>query len=89
MEKRKSAAALRYDAKKDEAPVIVANGLGVIAENIIATAKANQVPIYEDAALANQLAHLERGYQIPYELYDVVAQVLVFISHLDKGDYHE
>lgn len=89
MDKRKSAAALRYDSKNDEAPVVVANGLGLIAENIVKSAKANDVPIYEDAALANQLARLERGYQIPYELYDVVAQVLVFISHLDKEESHE
>lgn len=89
MEKRKTAVGLRYDQKKDFAPVVVAKGLGIVAENIIGVAKESNIPVYEDETLANQLSSLQIGFQIPYDLYEVVAQVLIFISHVDKGKSNE
>lgn len=89
MEKRKTAIGLRYDQKRDFAPVVVAKGLGIVAENIIHVAKESNVPVYEDEALASQLSGLQIGFQIPYDLYEVVAQVLIFISHVDRGENRE
>lgn len=83
-EKIKEAAALRYSPEKDGAPEIVALGRGEAAERIIAKAKENDVPLYEDANLAHTLNYLKIGNEIPRELYDVVAQVLVFVSKLDS-----
>ena len=47
-------------------------------------AKKADVPIYEDEALAKTLGKLEIGDRIPPELYDVVAEILVFVNDLEK-----
>ena len=81
--KVKQAIALQYNPG-DEAPTIVATGKGELADKIIDKAKENDVPLYEDAKLVGTLAKLEIGDTIPPELYDVVAQILVFVDNLDK-----
>lgn len=82
--KIKEAAALKYDPEKDTAPKIVALGQGEIAEKIFETARNNDVPIYEDANLAHTLNALNLLDEIPAELYEVVAQIMIFVSELDK-----
>lgn len=91
--KMKKAVALSY--KEDmAAPTIVASGSGKVAENILAEAQKNQVPVYEDKKLATILTELEIGEAIPQELYEIVAKILVFVGDMDelyaktKG-YHE
>jgi flagellar biosynthesis protein len=79
----REAAALKYTPEKGGAPEVVALGKGEIAENIISKAILNNVPLYKDAALAHALNYLNIGDEIPKELYEVVAQVLVFVSNLD------
>lgn len=86
--KLKEAAALRYSPEKGGAPTIVALGRGEVAERMLETAKNSDVPVYEDANLAHTLNALNIGDDIPPELYEVVAQVLVFVSRLDN-DYGE
>lgn len=81
--KPKQAVALEYDPK-DIAPKILAIGRGKVAERIIETAKKEDVPIHKDAKLARTLSKLEIGDMIPPELYDVVAEVLVFVDRLEK-----
>lgn len=82
-QKRKQAIALSYEPG-DEAPKIVASGTGIVAERIIEKAKEAQVEVYEDAKLADTLSRLDIGEFIPPELYGVVAEILVFVDHLDK-----
>ena len=82
-EKRKTAVALGYQ-KGDMAPKILATGTGAVAERIIETAKEADVPLYEDSKLAETLSRLEIGEAIPPELYDVVAEILVFVNDMDK-----
>ena len=81
--KRKQAIALSCEPG-DEAPKIVASGTGIVAERIIEKAKESQVEIYEDSKLADTLSRLDIGEYIPPELYGVVAEILVFVDHLDK-----
>ncbi len=81
--KRKTAVALSYE-KGDHAPKILASGVGEVAEKIIETAKEADVPLYEDAPLASTLAKLEIGDAIPPELYEVVAEILVFVNDMDR-----
>jgi len=81
--KLKKAAALTYEAG-DDAPRITALGKGEIAYRIIETAKKNDVPIFEDSGLVDALLQLDIGRQIPPELYSVVAEVLVYVSKIDK-----
>lgn len=64
---------------------MIAKGLGLIAENIIKKAEESNVPVYVDPRLSEQLTQLEVGDQIPYELYEVVAEVLVFIGNVDQN----
>lgn len=83
--KIKEAAALRYSPNKGGAPEIVALGRGDTAARIIAKAKESEVPVYEDANLAHTLNFMKIGEEIPRELYEVVAQILVFVSKLDDS----
>lgn len=81
--KPKQAVALEYDPG-DIAPKILAIGKGQVAERIIETAQKEDVPVHKDEKLAKTLSKLEIGDTIPPELYDVVAEVLVFVDRLEK-----
>lgn len=77
------AVALKYDPS-DEAPKIIATGKGKVAERIIETAKEANVAVHEDAKLADTLSKLDIGDFIPPELYEVVAEILVFVDDMEK-----
>lgn len=81
--KEKTAVALMYDPN-DAAPKILATGKGHVAEKIMQEAKEHDVPLYKDNKLAETLSKLEIGDAIPPELYEVVAQILVFVDGMDK-----
>jgi flagellar biosynthesis protein len=80
----KVAAAIKYDPEKNVAPIILAKGKGSIAEEIIRIAEENDVPLYQDAALAKLLGSLELETEIPPEMYSVVAEVLAFVYKLEQ-----
>lgn len=82
-QKAKTAVALSYNLG-DEAPKVVASGKGYLAEKIIEKAKESNVPLHQDSKLAGTLAKLEIGDCIPPQLYDVVAEILVFVDRVDK-----
>lgn len=82
-EKPKQAIALSYDPS-DSAPRVVASGKGAVAERIIEKAKESDVPVHEDTKLADTLSRLEIGDAIPPELYEAVAEILVFVDAMDK-----
>lgn len=81
--KDKTAVALAYQPG-DAAPKILAAGKGLVAEKIIEKAKENDVPFYQDNRLAETLSKLEIGDTIPPELYEVVAEILVFVDDMDR-----
>lgn len=74
----KKAVALQYDENKDAAPVIVASGMGYVAEKIVEIANENGVPVYEDNSLATVLTQLELGTEIPEELYQMVVDIYAY-----------
>jgi len=80
----KTAVALGYDVNNGDAPYVIAAGKGVLAEKIIAESKKNDIPQYEDAKLVKSLSKLDIGENIPPELYEVVAQVLLFVDKMDR-----
>ncbi len=82
-EKRKQAIALEYNPSED-APKVIASGQGALAERIIEKAKEAKVPLHRDDKLADTLSRLEIGEMIPPELYEVVAEILVFVDAMDK-----
>lgn len=74
------AVALRYDPKKDSAPVVVAKGLDHLALRIVEVAMENGVACIENRPLAHALyASCEVGQEIPKEYYGTVAELLVYI----------
>ncbi|SFU36449.1 EscU/YscU/HrcU family type III secretion system export apparatus switch protein [Butyrivibrio sp. M55] len=82
--KVKTAVALGYDPNENGAPVVLASGKGALAEKIIEQAQENKIPVHEDSKLADTLSKLEIGEMIPPELYEVVAEILVFVDAMDK-----
>lgn len=74
----KKAVALQYDENKNAAPVIVASGMGYVAEKIVEVANENGVPVYEDNSLATVLTQLDLGTQIPEELYQAVVDIYAY-----------
>lgn len=80
----KLAVALKYENDEQEAPVMIASGRGEIADKIISTAQQENVPVYQDQPLAQILASLETGTEIPPELYQAVAQIIAFVWKIDR-----
>lgn len=79
------AVALRYDASRDHAPVVVAKGAGRVAERIKAIAKEHDIPVVEDVWLARTLYHtVAVGMVIPETLYKAVAELLAFVYRLKR-----
>jgi flagellar biosynthesis protein len=82
-DEEKTAVAISYEPG-EAAPKILATGKGAVAEKIIETAKESNVPLYKDNKLADTLSRLKIGDMIPPELYEVVAEILVFVDDMDK-----
>ena len=80
--KEKTAVAIEY-VPGEAAPKILATGKGQVAEKIIEKAKESNVPLYKDNKLADTLSRLQIGDMIPPELYEVVAEILVFVDDMD------
>lgn len=70
------AVSLEYEGSG--APKVTAKGKGYIAQEIIETAKAHNIPIQQDPELINLLSQVELDQEIPEALYEAVAQVLIF-----------
>jgi len=82
-QKIKKAVALSY-SEGMSAPTIVASGKGRVAENIIEEGKKSDIPVYKDEKIAAILTEMEVGNQIPEELYELVAKIMVFVGDMDK-----
>ena len=78
------AVALRYDRELEDAPRVIAQGKGNIAERIIELAIENGIPIHENPGLVDILMDLEYYSEIPEELYQIVAKVLILVYEIDK-----
>jgi len=72
---QKAAVALKYNPELNFAPVVVASGLGELAQKIVNIADDNGVPIYRDDSTAALLVMLNSGAMIPPELYGIVAAI--------------
>ena len=77
------AVALRYEAKRMEAPVMVAKGADHLAERIREIARAYGVPIVRRPELARTIySTVKPGDVIPQTLYAAVAEILAMIYRL-------
>jgi flagellar biosynthesis protein len=73
------AAALKYAMHKDNAPRVVAAGKGEVALRIIEKAKAYDVPLFQNEALADALLRQDVGDEIDPALFQAVAEVFVWL----------
>lgn len=80
----KKAVALRYNIEEDVAPKIIAVGKGAVAENIVKVAEENEIMIRQNDKLVKELIQFKVGTEIPPELYEIVAQILVFVETMDR-----
>ncbi len=86
MDRRKKAAALRYEQFMDDAPKLVAKGQGIVAEKIIELAKKHNIPIVEDPLLVDSLIKLDLYEEIPPHLYEAVAKIIAFLMKYGYGE---
>tara|TARA_B100001248_G_C27382112_1_gene457569 strand:+ start:974 stop:2134 length:1161 start_codon:yes stop_codon:yes gene_type:complete len=81
------AVALKYEVGDQAAPVILAMGRGIIAQQIIERADSAQVSVFRSPILARALYFTgEIGEEISQSLYNAVAVVLAYIYRLEKGE---
>jgi flagellar biosynthetic protein FlhB len=74
------AVALKYDPKKMRAPVVLAKGVDLVAQNIRRIAEEHRVPVFEAPQLTRALYRsTDLNKEIPNGLYVAVAQVLSYI----------
>jgi flagellar biosynthesis protein len=78
------AVAMKYDSTINEAPYILAKGMGAVGDYIVSLAKKNKVPVYRNDKLAESLYRLKQNEEIPPELYTIVAEIFSFVYSL-KG----
>jgi len=82
MPERDVVAALRYTG--DGAPKVVAAGRGHVAATILARAHDAGVPVHRDPELADALAGLALGQDVPEEMWTAVAEVLAWAYGLGR-----
>ena len=75
------AVALHYNEDLP-APLVVAAGRGAVAEAILRIARESGVPVVADEILVDALLELDVSTLIPESLYEVIAQLLVFVGNL-------
>lgn len=78
------AVAVKYVfGKGGEAPRVVASGRGLMAARILEEARKHGVPQQENRPLAESLAKVPVGVEIPPELWEAMAEVLAQVYRLD------
>ena len=85
MEEIFSAVALRYPDWAD-APYISAKAKGSVAKRLVEIADENDVPVVENAEMANVLSMQSVGSFIPESTYEVIATIFAFVIKLDEAN---
>ena len=81
MKPHNKAVAIQYKSLS-ELPEVVASASGDLASLVVQVAVENEVPVIEDAALAEALS--EKHSEIPQELLRPLAEVLCFLFLVDQ-----
>ena len=76
--------AIKYDAERMNAPMVVAKGADFIALRIRQLALVNSIPIIERPPLARALyRQVIVGQEIPPDFYNAVAEILAYVYQLE------
>ncbi len=79
------AVALLYDTSKGDAPIVVAKGQDLVAQNIKRIAGEHGIPMIENPPLAQSLYRtVDIGSKIGPELFEAVAEVLAYVYSLKE-----
>jgi len=79
------ACALRYRRGADRAPMLLAKGVGMLAEEIIAKGRGLGIPVVEAPPLARAVyRHVEPGEPVPVALYKACAEVLAYVWRMQR-----
>ncbi|WP_280549442.1 MULTISPECIES: EscU/YscU/HrcU family type III secretion system export apparatus switch protein [unclassified Halomonas] len=84
-EDRRQAVALAYH-ESDGAPRVVAQGYGELAERIITEARRQGIHVHDAPELVGLLMQLDLDEAIPSRLYQVIAELLVWVYELAPGE---
>ncbi|MFI3249630.1 MAG: EscU/YscU/HrcU family type III secretion system export apparatus switch protein [Eubacteriales bacterium] len=84
-DQKNRAVALKYDPDSG-APIVLASGMGYLAERMVELAADSGVPIYEDNSLATLLSQLQLGQAIPPDLYKAIVEIYIYFLHFDTND---
>ncbi|MGL5436393.1 MAG: EscU/YscU/HrcU family type III secretion system export apparatus switch protein [Lachnospiraceae bacterium] len=76
---KQKAVALKYDPEKNGSPIVVASGMGYLAEKITETAMEAGIPVYEDDSLTTLLSQVKHGDSIPRELYQAIVDIYIYL----------
>lgn len=82
-EEQRSAVALAYGAG-DGAPRVVAQGRGLIADEIIRMAQEHQVFVHQSTELVALLMQVDLDREIPPSLYRAIAELLAWLYQLES-----
>ncbi|MBZ9556957.1 MULTISPECIES: EscU/YscU/HrcU family type III secretion system export apparatus switch protein [unclassified Modicisalibacter] len=83
MDSRRQAVALAYQ-EGDKAPQVVAKGYGELAERIVAEARRQGIFVHDAPELVGLLMQVDLDARIPPMLYQVVAELLVWVYGLEQ-----
>ena len=79
------ACAIRYRRGGDRAPLLLAKGVGLLAEEIITRARAHGIPVVQSPPLARAIyRHVEPDEPVPAALYRACAEVLAYVWRLQR-----
>lgn len=84
------AIAVGYKKEFDAAPYIIAMGEDILAERIVSIAKANDIPVVRNIALAHKLWNDGDVYEyVPEDCYEAIAEVLRWIASLQTEEAYD
>ena len=79
------AVAIRYRRGADQAPLLLAKGVGLLAEEIISRGRGLGIPVIEAPPLARAVyRHVEPGDHVPVALYRACAEVLAYVWKMQR-----
>ncbi len=82
---RKLATALYYQEGL-KAPVITAQGKGLLAEKMMEIASQNNIPVISDPRTSQLLSLSDIGECIPEQTYEIIAKILSFVRRVENEE---
>jgi flagellar biosynthesis protein len=80
----RTAVALRY-GEGDPAPVVVAKGRGLVADEIVRRAREAGIFVHDSRELVALLMQVDLDARIPPALYLAVAELLAWLARVDRA----